>query len=337
MIGVLLFTQLGFGFQADEAIDMSAPNKGVVPGRLIRKVQPEYPQDAKAAGIQGTVVLQVIIDQNGVPTQITVLSPLGFGLDEAAATAIAQWRYAPTTMDKKPVSVVTQITVNFSLTNADFNAKVEKQRTDFNVALHAVQKGAPNSVIVKSLQNLASAKYPAGMYLYGKILEDGRGVTADADQGFRLIQESADKKYGPAMYEIAVERLQGGRLDKDPAKGMELMRSAGRLGSRGAQEFLGQAYEKGGDVPVDLDKSRQYFRLCAADGDSACQFRLGKSLLEHSDNQGRDYVQAIAWLQLASDHGNGDAEKMLQQEDARVTPAQLKAAHQLMTQLVHAQ
>jgi hypothetical protein len=175
------------------------------------------------------------------------------------------------------------------------------------------------------------------MYLYGKVLEEGRGVPADAEQGFHLIQEAADKKYGPALYEVAVARIQGSHIDKDPAKALELMRSAAKFGSGSAQESLGKAYETGDGAPVDLEKSRQYFRLCASAGNSLCQFRLGKSLLERSDHPDRDYVQAIAWLQLASDHGFGDAEKMLHQEDERLTPAQIASAKQLMGKLVHAQ
>jgi TonB family protein len=282
-------------------------------------------------------MLQLVVDEQGRPTQIAVLSPLGYGLDEAAIEAVAHWRFQPGTKDGKPVKVVAQVQVTFRFFNDSFDAKAEKQRSAYNIALRAIQQGMQTQVMIDSLRGLASQKYPPGLYLYGKVLEEGRGVTANPNQGFRLIQESADKKYGPALYEVATARLEGNRLDKDSAKGMELMRSAAKLGSRGAQEFLGQAYENGDGVPADAEKSRQYFRLCAAAGDSLCQFHLGKSLLEHSDNPGRDYVQAIAWLQLASNHGLEEAEKMLQQQDARLTPAQAAGAKQLMTQLVHAQ
>jgi TonB family protein len=339
LIGVLLLAPLVFGFQGSQsqpAPALTSPDTVHAPVPTYKQ-EPRYTEEGKAAHIQGIVMLQLVVDQQGRPTQITVLSPLGYGLDEAAIDAVAHWRFEPGTKGGKPVNVLAQVQVTFRFQNQSFDAKVEKQRTDFNVALHAVQQGPPNKVIVKSLQDLAAQKYPAGLYLYGKILEDGRGVSADAEQGFHLIQEAADKKYGPALYDIAEARLQGTQLEKDPAKGMELMRSAAKLGSRAAQMFLGEAYEQGNGVSADLEKSRQYFRLCAAQGDALCQFRLGRSLLEHSENPDRDYVQAIAWLQLASEHGVEDAEKILQQEDARVTPAQLRSAKQLMTQLVHAQ
>jgi TonB family protein len=320
LITLLLFVRLGFGFQADDS-----------------QPEPKYSEEGRSARIQGIVMLQLVVDEQGRPTQISVLSPLGYGLDEAAIEAVTHWRFQPGTRDGKPVKVQAQVETTFRFQNAPFDPKVEKQRTAYNVALHAVQDGKQTKATIDSLRNLASQKYPPGMYMYGKILEEGRGVTADPDQGFHLIQEAADKKYGPAIYEVAEARLQGKHLDKDPAKGMDLMRSAAKLGSRAAQIYLGQAYEKGDGMPVDLDKSRQYFRLCASAGDAACQFRLGKSLLENADHLDRDYVQAIAWLQLASEHGIEDAEKRLQQEDAHLTPAQVAGAKQLMTHLVHPQ
>ena len=227
-------------------------------------------------------------------------------------------------------------TIEVTFHGVAFDQKAAKQRADYNVALRAVQEGTPNEIALKSMKHLASEKFPPGMYLYGIVLEEGRGVTADPNQGFHLIQESSDKKYGPALYEIAVARLQGKHLDKDPDKGMELMQTAAKLGSQAAQLFLGQAYEKGDGIPLDLQKSRQYFRLCAAAGDSICQFRLGKSLLEHSDSPARDYVQSIAWLQLASDSGNKDAATILEQQQAApLTSAQVASAKRLKARLVH--
>jgi TonB family protein len=334
LIAVLLSAQAGWGFQGDDTAKKAGPDKYPVP---TYRPEPKYTEEGRSAHIQGIVMLQLVVDEQGMPTQISVLSPLGYGLDEAAIEAVTHWRFQPGTKDGKPVKVQARVETTFRFRNESFDPRVEKQRTAYNVALGAVQQGKQTKATIDSLRNLASQKYPPGMYMYGKVLEDGRGVTADPEQGFRFIQESADKKYGPAIYEIAAERLKGGRLDKDPAKGLELMRSAAKLGSRGAQIYLGQAYEKGDGTPVDLDKSRQYFRLCASAGDGVCQFRLGKSLLENSDHLDRDYVQAIAWLQLASEHAIEDAEKILKQEDAHLTPAQVASAKQLMPHLVHTQ
>ena len=83
-------------------------------GDLIRKVQPTYPALARAARIQGTVVLQATISKQGTIENLRALAghPM---LVRAAIEAVCQWRYRPYILNNEPVEVETQITVNFSL------------------------------------------------------------------------------------------------------------------------------------------------------------------------------------------------------------------------------
>ena len=86
----------------------------VMEGNLIHRVQPEYPQLARQARIQGTVVLRAVISREGRIENLQVLSghPL---LVPAAMDAVRQWRYRPYFLNDLPVEVETQITVNFTL------------------------------------------------------------------------------------------------------------------------------------------------------------------------------------------------------------------------------
>lgn len=83
-------------------------------GNLIHRVQPEYPQLARQARIQGTVVLRAIISRDGRIENLLVLTghPM---LVPAAIDAVRQWRYRPYVLNDQPVEVETQITVNFTL------------------------------------------------------------------------------------------------------------------------------------------------------------------------------------------------------------------------------
>jgi protein TonB len=83
-------------------------------GDLIRKVQPTYPPLARAARIQGTVLLQAVISKQGSIEHLQLISghPM---LVQAAMDAVRQWRYRPYILNGEPVEVETQITVNFSL------------------------------------------------------------------------------------------------------------------------------------------------------------------------------------------------------------------------------
>jgi protein TonB len=61
------------------------------------------------------VVLSVIIDASGKPTNLKVLRALGLGLDEKAIEAVQKWRFRPGTKEGKAVAVYATIEVNFRL------------------------------------------------------------------------------------------------------------------------------------------------------------------------------------------------------------------------------
>jgi TonB family protein len=88
---------------------------GVTVPTLISKVEPTYTQEARAAKINGTVVLYIEVDPEGVPQNIRVLRSLEPGLDENAIYAVSQWRFRPGTKDGNPVTVAAQVEVNFRL------------------------------------------------------------------------------------------------------------------------------------------------------------------------------------------------------------------------------
>lgn len=79
------------------------------------KVEPEYSEEARKAKYQGTVILSIVIDEQGRPRDIRVIRPLGLGLDEKAIEAVSKWRFRPGYKDGKPVAVQAQVEVNFRL------------------------------------------------------------------------------------------------------------------------------------------------------------------------------------------------------------------------------
>ncbi|HUN63322.1 MAG TPA: energy transducer TonB [Candidatus Sulfotelmatobacter sp.] len=86
----------------------------VVPGKLIDRVQPAYPEEARKLGIRGLVSLNVVIHKDGSVT----VENVGAGhplLAPAARTAVQQWKYQPTTIGGEPVDVETKIYVTFDL------------------------------------------------------------------------------------------------------------------------------------------------------------------------------------------------------------------------------
>jgi len=91
-------------------------SQGVTRGLLVHRVEPSYPPLARAARIQGEVVLSAVISINGDIQNLQLVSghPM---LVPAAITAVRQWRYKPYLLNGQPVEVETTITVIFSLTS----------------------------------------------------------------------------------------------------------------------------------------------------------------------------------------------------------------------------
>ncbi len=92
-------------------------SQGVSQGLLIHQVKPNYPQLARQARIQGSVVLQAVIAKDGTIQNLRVQSghPM---LAPAALEAVKQWRYKPYFLNGEPVEVETVVTVNFTLSGS---------------------------------------------------------------------------------------------------------------------------------------------------------------------------------------------------------------------------
>ena len=96
------------------AVQRIRVSSGVTQGLVMHKVEPTYPAIAKAARVQGTVVLAAVIGKDGTIQNLHVVSghPL---LQGAAMDAVKQWKYRPYILNGEPVEVDTQVIVNFTL------------------------------------------------------------------------------------------------------------------------------------------------------------------------------------------------------------------------------
>lgn len=81
---------------------------------LIAFAEPTYPAKAKTNGIEGTVLLHVVIDRDGVIQELSAREGHPW-LAEAALETVREWRYRPTTVNGIPVEVQTEIEVRFTL------------------------------------------------------------------------------------------------------------------------------------------------------------------------------------------------------------------------------
>jgi TonB family protein len=86
---------------------------GVKPPERLQFVPARMPPEAVAAGVQGVVILEVAISEEGLVSDVKVLRSIPL-LDQAAIDSARQWRFAPTLLNGRPVPVMMTATVNFT-------------------------------------------------------------------------------------------------------------------------------------------------------------------------------------------------------------------------------
>ena len=108
---------LGAAGYAQEPSRVYPPGDGVTVPVLVREVKPQYTSEARKARIQGTVMLDVVVVEDGTVGEVKVSQSLDqeYGLDEQAVNAVKRWGFKPGTKDEKPVPVRVSIEMTFRL------------------------------------------------------------------------------------------------------------------------------------------------------------------------------------------------------------------------------
>ena len=76
-------------------------------------LEPAFPEEARRAGVEGTVILQVDIDETGLVKQVAVIQSLGHGCDESSVEAVRAARFFPAAVGEQPVPVRVRIPFRF--------------------------------------------------------------------------------------------------------------------------------------------------------------------------------------------------------------------------------
>jgi periplasmic protein TonB len=91
------------------------PGSGVEPPRLLSEVKPVYTDEARRQGVEGEVVMEIIVLSNGSVGSVKVLRGLPAGLNDRAVQAVRAWRFAPARLRGTPVDVVVEASVEFRM------------------------------------------------------------------------------------------------------------------------------------------------------------------------------------------------------------------------------
>ena len=91
------------------------PGSGITAPQVLREVRPDYTEDARRQGIEGDVVLEIVVRRDGTVGSVKLLQGLGAGLDQRATEAVRQWRFSPAKRYGTPVDVIVEVAMEFKL------------------------------------------------------------------------------------------------------------------------------------------------------------------------------------------------------------------------------
>jgi Gram-negative bacterial TonB protein C-terminal len=117
---------------------IKAIGDGMTPPKVLNSIDPSSNEYAQKYGIAGMELLRTVVDAHGVPRQMAIARPIGFGLDEKAVDAIKSSHFTPATLNGQPVAVVVDLVVTF---------RIYSNRTKPG----SVQKGSKATVLAASM------------------------------------------------------------------------------------------------------------------------------------------------------------------------------------------
>ena len=120
-------------------------SEGMTPPRVLNSIDPSSNEYAQKYGIAGMELLRTVVDATGVPRQMAIARPIGFGLDEKAVDAIKNSHFQPATINGQPVPVVIDLVVTF---------RIYSNRTKPG----SVTKGSKETVLAASVADTTSDK-----------------------------------------------------------------------------------------------------------------------------------------------------------------------------------
>jgi TonB family protein len=86
---------------------------GLARPKSVSTPDPSYTKEAAEHHVEGRTTLRLVIDETGHANAVTILKPLGVGLDEEALKTVSQWQFRPATQNGKPVQVEINVEMNF--------------------------------------------------------------------------------------------------------------------------------------------------------------------------------------------------------------------------------
>jgi TonB family protein len=254
---------------------------------LLTKVEPEYTDEARRAGVNATIICSLTVAQDGVPQDIRVVRGAGFGLDENAIRAVGWWRFQPATRQGKPVAAKAQVALSFRLLTPNHDDQFA--RLSFTLPDGANRPQLVHGRIPENPTDGSSGKLRLAL----TVGTDGKL------QDLLIVETNSDKWAEGALREIKGWRFHPATVNGEAVevKGiLEVQRGAFPAGPssagpdpawqpKSAEEFLARGYARlksHRNAPAEADAEDVLERM---PGNVAALFLHGRAAFEDKDYQ----------------------------------------------------
>ncbi len=181
---------------------------------LTKRVEPEYTPEARAAGLQGSVVLYLDVSSAGEVEKAQVIQRLGLGLDEKAIEAAKQWRFTPGTKDGQPVKVAQSAEVSFHL---DPINSWQIRRAAYNLNWSATE---PVKYLSKPVLSQYTKPGNDACPSSGDTVIVSLEISRQGEPGnIKVIEQHREESANAVLHAIALWRFQPGLVDEKPREG----------------------------------------------------------------------------------------------------------------------
>lgn len=157
--------------------------------RLIKKTEPEYSDEARLAGLEGTILLSGVVGEDGLLRNLAVIRGLGLGLDEKAVESVNQWVFAPGMYQGRTQAMYATFEVDFFL-------PAKQSRWHLTRAAFGTPAGASRPTVV-------SAEVPPGAgVLRDDAIEEGRLLGAVGRQATATVVLQVNEQGIPVNVQV---------------------------------------------------------------------------------------------------------------------------------------
>ncbi|MCL4796267.1 MAG: TonB family protein [Bryobacteraceae bacterium] len=103
------------GSQSTSTAQVYRVGQGVISPQIIMKIDPSYSEEARQMKVQGTVIISLVVGEDGLPRDLKIVESLGYGLDEKALEAAKKFKFRPGSRNGIPVPVIARVKFDFRL------------------------------------------------------------------------------------------------------------------------------------------------------------------------------------------------------------------------------